>query len=498
MAISIERYVKVTSGKGGGASTPTRDLIARIFTENSEAPTDTILEFDNADSVIDYFGAGSDEALRATYYFGFISKAVTSPKLISFARWANTDVGASILGESSDKLLSSFTAINAGGFTITLAGVDGVVASVDMSGAADFNSVATIMQSSIRNAGGSFSQVTVSFNASRKRFEFQSGNSGDESITVADGAQSPLLAMGWLGNNARISNGKDAQDTVSLLSETTDESNNFGSFLFNSALTQEQYVANANWNQSQNIKFIQMLPVSTANSQSMSDALIGIAGNCMVLNKVSGQYPEMLPSAILAATDYTAVNSTVNYMFHEDNRLTPSVTTNSDANYYDKLRVNYMGQTQTAGSYLAFFQRGILTGGSQFPIDINKYANEMWLKDFNTSGFMNLLRNLGKISRNSEGKAQGQSVIQVGVEAALRNGTISVGGVLDNTARQFIQSQTGDPNAYLQVQNAGYWYNVEFRTDTESDGSTTEVLVYTLIYNDDDTIKMVDGRHILV
>jgi hypothetical protein len=139
-----------------------------------------------------------------------------------------------------------------------------------------------------------------------------------------------------------------------------------------------------------------------------------------------------------------------------------------------------------------------MCGGTTAPVSQNTYANEQWLKDFATAKFLDLFRNLPKVSRNQVGRSQGRAIIQSAVNAALRNGTISVGKTLNTTQRLFITQQTGDPNAFLQVQNIGYWINVSFRTDANQDGTTTDVLVYTLIYSKDDVVRAVDGRHALI
>jgi len=196
MSINIVRYVAITSGVGAGATVRTRQLIGRYFTTSTEIPTDTIVEFDSATAVASYFGNGSDEHNRALYYFGFVSKTITSPRLISFARWANVDVGATIIGASINTTLAQLQAVTAGGFTITLAGTDGVLTGLDLSGAGDFTSVATALQAAIRAVGGTFAAVTVTHNASRSRFEFDSGNTGDETIAITDGAQTPLALLG--------------------------------------------------------------------------------------------------------------------------------------------------------------------------------------------------------------------------------------------------------------------------------------------------------------
>lgn len=185
-------------------------------------------------------------------------------------------------------------------------------------------------------------------------------------------------------------------------------------------------------------------------------------------------------------------------MYTQDSRLTALVTTDQLADVYDQLRVNYIGQTQTAGQRLEFYQRGVLGGGSTAATSQNTYANEQWLKDFAQSQLMQMLLALPKVSRNLTGRAQGTSVLQNVADQGLNNGTISVGKTLTTIQREFITTQTGDHNAFLTIQNVGYWFNVDFRTDTETDGTTTEVMVYTFIYSKDDVVRKVSGRHVLI
>src|SRR5271165_2975185 len=89
MAISEQRYVNITSGVGGAALVPTRDLIARIFTANPLLPPQTFLSFTTSAQVGNYFGIGSEEYARSLFYFSWISKNLTQPQSIQFARWTN-------------------------------------------------------------------------------------------------------------------------------------------------------------------------------------------------------------------------------------------------------------------------------------------------------------------------------------------------------------------------------------------------------------------------
>ena len=89
MSININRYVDITSGVGAAANVPTRDLIGRLFTGNPLLPPDTFVQFTTAAAVASYFGASSEEATRATFYFSWTSKNITQPAAIQFARWVN-------------------------------------------------------------------------------------------------------------------------------------------------------------------------------------------------------------------------------------------------------------------------------------------------------------------------------------------------------------------------------------------------------------------------
>lgn len=291
-------------------------------------------------------------------------------------------------------------------------------------------------------------------------------------------------------------------DTLTeCLTKSAQLSNNFGSFAFmdSIALTLTEVEEIATWNAAQNVMFIYCQSVTVANASAWSTALLGFAGTGLVLTTgVANQYPELMPAVILAATDYNAVNGTQNYMFQQFDTLTPTVTTTPLSNTYDSERINYLGQTQTAGQYLAFFQRGDLMGGSTAPIAMNVYANEMWFKDALTSKLMQLLLALPKVSANTRGKAQIMTVLQGAINLAVNNGTISVGKTLTDTQILYVTNQSGDNNAWQKVQSIGYWVTVTIQSYTGSSGATEYKAVYTIIYSKDDCVRSITGSHVLI
>lgn len=509
MPINISRYVDITSGVGGASQVATRSLGGMVITGNPLCPTGTILDFTSADDVGAHFGTASEEYARAVFYFGWVSKDITSPQLLSFYFWNNDAATADLIfGVPPIDSLAQFQSITTGELKLTMGGVTATLTGIDLSGAGSLAAVAADVQTAIRahSAGGTaWTGATVTYNSSTGAFNLTGGATGADTIAVAAAASNDLAGpLGWLSANTVLSNGSAAQTVPAMLAALVNQSNNFGSFLFTSAinLSLSNVEAAANWNNSltPNVQFIYTVQVSAANASSWQAALNEIGGVTLTLASpgaaATTEYPEMCPMMILAATDYTATNSVQNYEFQEF-ILTPSVTTDADYETYTNLNINFYGQTQTAGQLLQFYQQGVMFGLPVNPLDQNTYANEIWLKDALGASLMNLLLALSQVPANNTGRAQVLSTIQSVINVALRNGTISVGRMLTVQQQLYVAQVTGSPTAWQQVQNAGYWVGATIQTYTV--GSNTEYkIVYTLIYAKDDIIRLIQGSDILI
>lgn len=499
MAISITRYVDITSGVGGATAVATRDLNGLFFTTNPLVPTDSIVVVTSASDAATYFGSTSDEYKRALFYFGWTSKNATVCNQMSFARWASADVASTIYGDVATYTLSTFTAVSTGDFTLTLGGFTHHLTAIDLTGAASLAAVAAIIQVVVRaySAGGSaWTGATVTYNSTRKSFDFVSGNTGDDIIAVTAGATVDVASLlGWL-TGAIFSNGQDEQTITDVLVSTSDASNNFGSFTFIPSLTLDEVTEAAEWNNTMDNIFLYSVRVAAADRSTWSAALSDIGGVTLTLAPLSTEYPEQVPMMIEGATNYNAVNSVQNYMFQIFD-LTPSVTSDADADIYDGLGINYYGQTQTAGTLLSFYQRGVMYGLPVDPADQNTYINEIWLKDAMLTSIMTLLVTLPQIAANNTGRAILLSGIQSIITQALFNGVISTGKPLTNAQKAYITTVTNDNLAWQQVKTSGYWVDVQIEPYVES-LVTKYKAVYTLLYSKDDIIRRVDGRDILI
>lgn len=501
MAISFKRYVDITSGVGGGVGVRLRDLILRLFTTSTRVPEKTVIEMDNATDVATYFGSTSPEYLRAVFYFGFISKLITAPKKISFSRWADAAAAARIYGATKVFTVSQFTGITTGSFKLTLGAYTADVTGLNFSSATTLSNIAATLQTAIRAivAGGpDWTAATVTYNATANRFELVGGVVGPEPVATAAAATGVDVRslLGW-DATAVFSPGVAAQEPLDAFLASVTASDNFGSFNFIQTITQAQAAAVALQNDSYNVKFMFTLGIAQADAASYYAALSGLSGVATTLSPISTEYPELLPSAILAATDYSRRNSVQNYMFQQGT-LTPSVSDDPTANSMDASRVNYYGRTQTAGQYIDFYQRGVMMGLATDPVDMNTYANEMWLKDAAGAAIMSLLLSAARVPANTTGRSQLLAILQSVIEQATFNGTISVGKPLNTTQKLYIGNLTGDANAWQQVYRLGYWIDCTLQSYVTQDGRTEWKAVYTLIYSKDDAIRKVEGSHVLI
>ena len=501
MAISIRKYVDITSGIGAGVVVKLRELILRVFTSNPLLPTLSIKEFTSSADVGEYFGLASEEYLRSLFYFGWVSKSTTRPSKISFARYASADTLPQIFGFVAPQSVAAWTGISNGSFVLTIGATSNTMSGLDFTGATTLAGVAAIIQTAIRTKTGSmWTAATVTYDATRGSFNFNGGIAGPATIAAtAPGTGTNILVNGLLGWTVSgiFSNGIAAQTPVEAVNDSAATSSNFGTYLFQPALTLEQVTDLSVWNDAQNVAYMFLAHIAGVDASTYFTALKNYSGVALTEETVSGQYPEMVPGLIAAATDYTRPNSSQNYMYQQF-ALTPSATDDDMSDTLDANRINYYGRTQTAGQQIDLYQRGVLMGLATAPLDMNVYVNEMWLKDAAASACMEMLLNLGRVSANKNGRAQVIQFLQPVITQALNNGVISVGKAFEQVQKAYITDITGSDTAWHQVQGIGYWLDCRIEPYATVDGRTEYKAVYLLIYAKDDAIRKVEGTHTLI
>jgi Protein of unknown function (DUF3383) len=505
--ISQSRYIKIISGVGAGASVAQRQLAMRAITQNSELPPGVVGRFANSDSVGAYFGMQSEEYKRSLPYFGFISKSIKSPQSISFARWANEDIAPLIVGDTTEKNLADFTSQTAATLTINSSGTAVPVGPINLSTANSLTGVASMIQTAaIATADTQLASCTVTYNTNTNQFTLTGSVTGVGTLAaVSSGLGTDLsIKLGWATTGATNVPGQTAVDAATAVQSSAQIDNNFGSFVFCTpavAMTNLDIAAIAEWNHAQDNMYLYSVPVLLSNIGTLEPLVVGYSGcalNILSATKAN-DFVEQSPCEILAATDYGSVNATQNYMYYAFPSRNVTVTDDPTADQIDALRGNYIGATQSAGQTLAFYQRGVLCGGPQAAVDMNTYANEMWMKSAITAQLMSLFLNVPIIPANAVGQAQIFALIQSVIDAGKDNGVIPAGKPLDQVQQQYITQISGDANAWRQVSTIGYWLNVTFTSYTNPNNNLIEWKAnYLLIYAKNDAIRLVEGSDVLI
>lgn len=447
------------------------------------------------------------------FSFGDTQPILTAGSFVSGNQYQITTVGTTdytLIGAASNTVGTVFTAtgVGAGTGTATSTGIV-TVSGINLSGSSSLTNAAALMQTALRaNGDERLTTCTVSYDAVNSRFDFVATNAsitaGSFSTNQAGTGVNDLSSViGWYASSgAIITSSSPSQSPLDSFISSVSISNNFGSFCFTttSALTLAQSSAIALQNENYNVMFIFHIVVTPSTYASWSAALISIASTGITYQLATlNEYPEMLPMAIQAATNYSQRNGVMNFMYKQIANLTASVTDDSVKTALDAARVNYYGQTQQAGQQVSFYQNGMLCGLAVNPQAMNIHANEQWLKDDIASRILNFQLSVGQISAGSSGLAQITTLLNASISNALFNGVIASGKQLTTVQQLYITQLTGINTSWIQVQNAGYWFTVNISSSVDPNtGLTIYTANYTLIYSKNDAVQKIVGTHVLI
>lgn len=333
MAISITRYVDITSGVGGGTLVPTRDLILRIFTASPLLPPQTILQFTTSDEVGSYFGFFSEEYYRALFYFSWTSKLQTQAQAIQYARWVQTACPPYIFPiKENGTVLGNWTSIISGSFTLTMGGYTATLSGLDFATATSLADVATVIQTAIRTetgGGAVWTSATVVYSSLFQGF-ILTGGANDVAtnpvIVTVGGGGTDITAeglLGWIPEQQIIdssliagaiwASGSAAETITATLQSSADASNNFGSFLFlnNLEITLSDAVQAATWNNSQNVMYMYCQSVTSSTAVTWQQDLADIGGVGLTL---SGLTTSQMGTTTSASTTISNLQSTTSLL----------------------------------------------------------------------------------------------------------------------------------------------------------------------------------------
>lgn len=489
MPIAQSKYINIISAVGGVPAVSQRELIGRVFTSNYLVPANTVVEFDGGatvalKSVGEYFGLTSPEYAFAEKYFGFESKKGLHPKKIGFARYLTEAVPAYVVGKSGVSL-TDLKSITNGSLILNLNGEDNEFSGINLSSANSLTNVASLISSAITN-----NLVVCEYDEGNGRFLLKTVATGDGQ-TLSVKASDLASALGF--ESAIVSDGAGQKTAVECVSGMEEISNNFFTFTFLDSLGSGDVVALAQWVDSQNVRYMFSYTVNPTNAETIQALVKDYDGVALTLD-IYNQNAGFMPMAAIAAIDYTRPNAGIDMMYQQFDGVEPSVADNADADKYDGLKVNYYGATQQAGRQVAFYQNGVLQGSIS---SMGVFANEAWLKDNFFTNLLNLRLGLDSLPASQTGKSLVMNVMADTIELAKYNGVIQFGKTLSQLQKATITEITGNTDAWMSVQSAGYWLSADV-VEYQEDGVQKYKITYLLVYGKGDSINFIDGRDILI
>lgn len=491
MPIAQTKYINIKSTAGAVPAVSQRELIGRVFTSNYLVPANTVIEFDGGaevalSDIAKYFGENSSEYSFANKYFSFESKKGLKAKKIGFGRYLSEDIPASVIGDKNISL-STLRAITLGELKLVVNGVEVLVGNINLSSAESLVGVASIVSDVVNESN----DVVCEYDATNGRFVLETVATGDgQTLDVL--ASDLATALGFTVNKI-VSDSATQKSALQSVSSLAEISNNFFSFTFLDSLGQEDVVELGQWTHNQNVRYMFSHVVNPTNAETIQEALKDFDGVALTLD-IYNEYASFMPMAAIAAIDYTKRNSAIDMMYQQFVGVKPSVSENSTASQYDAIRVNYYGATQQAGNIVSFYQDGLLQGSIR---SMGVYANEAWLKDAFFTRLLDLRLGLDTLPASTTGKSLVMNVMSEVIEQALLNGVILAGKTLDSVKKAYITQVTGDTDAWMAVQSAGYWMDVKIVEYIENEVSKYKIS-YTLVYSKGDSINFIDGSDILI
>lgn len=489
MPIAQSKYINIISAVGGVPAVSQRELIGRVFTSNYLVPANTVVEFDGGATIAlkgvgEYFGLTSPEYALAEKYFGFESKKGLHPKKIGFARYLTEDVPATVIGKSGVSL-SGLQSITDGDLELNINGSQETITGINLSAVNSLTGVASAISSAITS-----NSVVCEYDETNGRFVLETVATGDGqtlSVAVSDLA----LALGF--ESAIVSDGANQKTAIECVSGMEEISNNFFSFTFLDSLGSDDVVALAEWANSQNVRYMFSYTVNPTNAESIQALVKDLDGVALTLD-IYNQHAGFMPMAAIAAIDYTRPNASIDMMYQQFAGVEPSVDDMATADKYDAIKVNYYGATQQAGRQVAFYQNGVLQGSIS---SMGVFANEAWLKDNFFTNLLNLRLGLDSLPASQTGKSLVMNVMADTIELAKYNGVIQIGKTLNSAQKATITEITGNTDAWMSVQSAGYWLSADI-VEYQEDGFMKYKISYLLVYGKGDSINFIDGRDILI
>lgn len=448
MALPVSRLVRVTINLSPlAAARRTFGILMIAGDSNVINGLERYRTYDSIEGVVEDFGTSGPEYEAAALYFGQTPK----PRTVMIGRWLRTATAGQAVGGTltpAEQLMSAWTGVTTGAFTISVDGTPQTVTGLDFSGATNLNGVATLITSGLSGA-------TCAWNGSS--FVITSSTTGALSAisyATTPGSGTDISAQLKMTEATAIAliPGYDAETPVECAAALVDASNAWYGLTFAASTqpTVDQAMDVAAYIQALDIKRIFG---STITNTSVLSALVTNdlasklkdAGYTRSFTQYSSQSAYAVASFFgrAFAVNFNANRSTITMMYKQEPGVTGEELTTTQANVLESKRCNVLAKYV---NNTMIIQYGVMAGPAWF----DEIHGLDWFEDAVQNACYNLMyTSPTKIPQTDAGSNQFVTTINSVADEAVNNGLVAPG--VWTSSVEFGELKTGQ---YLK---AGYY-----------------------------------------
>lgn len=430
-SIPASQLVNVQPGVLGAGGNPLS--LNGVFLDNvgGAIPIGTVAGFADTADVVNFYGAGSPQAIAAGIYFNGFTGRNTVPGQVFFVQYNTAPVAGYLRGDSLSGV--PLTAIQALSGTITLSidGVSNVSAAINLAGATSFSNAAALITAGIlAGAPGSTAQCT--YDSQRAAFVITSSTTGASSAVgfpAVDSLTTGLQLTAATG--AVLSPGAIAAVPATLMNSVVSLTQNWFTFtpVTEPAIgVKEAFEA---WVQTQNdtYKYVQSDSDVTAlapNASASFGAIVkaNASDGVVVIYDPTGIQLAAFNMGTTASIDPNEVNGRITFAYKNQAGLAASVFDATSAQNLIANGYNFYGAYATANQPFTFYQPGQIAG--QWVWD-DAYTNQRIINAALQLALVELLANTKAVPYNQIGYNLIRSACLAPINAALSFGSIQPG-----------------------------------------------------------------------
>ena len=471
-----------------------------FLTNSQQAQTNTLLTFNSATEVANYFGYDSQQHKAASVYFNGYDNSLSKPSQCYFFRHPNKAAPAFVRGRPANDeavLLQTLKKLTSATLKLDLGACDFTFDSLEFSRAKSLSDVAQIIQDAINDKGetvatGSrydvWTATKVEYSCLTKAFQITAGEAAPE-VAFNDISGSLADVIGWTEEtNAIISKGANACSYRETLDNVRNHTGNFVTYTTVeeiTALDDAQSLAewaNSAYNAGEQFLYCFYTTDSTldATNSAVEASKVGFAkvGKAKVINAQSGrdiaalyldkayqgvcgiyggvEYAAFI-MGVTASLDWNQPNSVITYAFKSQAGLSANVRDVVTARELEKLKLNFVGDYACRNDNFTLSMHGVMFGAHKW---IDSYINSTWLNNALQTAILNGFKNSPRIPYNETGYVAIKAWCSDVLAKAKNNGVISTGVSLSDAQRNQLEREANSTEICNNLMTNGYHLSI--------------------------------------